>query len=210
MPDGRVDVVLFDLGGVLMNFGGLGRLATLAKQQLDDALESRWCASPYVQAFERGECTADTFAEQVVADFDLNLSPAAFIDDFRRWSAGPFPGAVDLVRSLHDTEQIGCLSNTNAVHWQQHLDRWGLVEHFDWRFTSHQLGTMKPDPAIYEHVIRAINIAPERVLFLDDSLVNVQAARFAGMQAEHTRGLHEVQEALKAHLSAWNPPPIGP
>ena len=133
------EVVLFDLGGVLMDFRGLRRLADLIGQQDGPALRARWAGSPAMRAFERGACDTDAFARAVVREWHLDLTPAEFVDDFRRWSGGPFPGARDLLRRLRGTVQLGCLSNTNAVHWQQHLDRWGLVEHFDWRFASHEL-----------------------------------------------------------------------
>lgn len=93
----------------------------------------------------------------------------------------------------------GCVSNTNPVHWQQHLDRWGIVEHFDWTFTSHEMGMMKPDPAVFRHVIRSIGTTPDRLLFLDE---NVRSARSADMRAERTRGLREVRDPLRSHLSA--------
>ena len=194
------DVVLFDLGGVLMDFRGLGRLAELTGEEDGPALGSGWVAPRWVQAFERGACDAEAFARGVVDDWGLDLSPAAFLDDFARWSAGPFAGALGLVRRLHGRIGMGCLSNTNPVHWQRHLDRWGLVQHFDWTFTSHELGVSKPDPAVFRQVIRTIGTSPDRLLFLDDADEHVGAARAAGMRAERTRGLREVQDALLAHL----------
>jgi HAD superfamily hydrolase (TIGR01509 family) len=196
------DVVLFDLGGVLMNFGGLGRLAELSGEKQGAALQTRWISSGWVQAFERGACTAEAFAQGVVNDLELDLTPAAFLEDFSMWSAGPFAGSLDLVRSLRGTIGMGCLSNTNAVHWQRHLDHWGLVRYFDWTFTSHELGMMKPDPAMFRHVIRTIGTTPDRLLFLDDVDENVQAARASGMCAEQTQGVHEVEDALRSHLPA--------
>jgi putative hydrolase of the HAD superfamily len=196
------DVILFDLGGVLMDFGGLRRLAELSGQEEGPALQSRWVSSRWVEAFERGACDAEAFAEGVVDDWGLDLSPTEFLDDFARWSAGPFAGSLELVRSLNGAVRMGCVSNTNPVHWQRHLDHWGIVQHFDWTFTSHELGVMKPDPAVFRHVIRTIGAAPDRLLFLDDSDEHVRAARVSGMRSQRTRGLREVQDALRSLLPA--------
>jgi putative hydrolase of the HAD superfamily len=196
------EVVLFDLGGVLMNFGGLRRLAQLTGSEEGPALATRWASSKWVQAFEQGTCDADTFASGITAEWGLDLTPAEFLNDFAHWSAGPFTGSVDLVHRLQGTIQMGCLSNTNPVHWQRHLDHWGIVQHFDWTFTSHELGMMKPDPAMYMHVVGAIGLPPDRLLFLDDVEENVRAARSSGMRAEQTRGLQEVENALRVHLAA--------
>lgn len=196
------NVILFDLGGVLMDFGGLQRLTQLSGQKENPALRSRWTASKWVQGFERGACDAEAFAKGVVDEWGLDLTPAAFLNDFAQWSAGPFAGSLDLVRRLHGAIPMGCLSNTNPVHWQRHLDHWGIVQHLDWTFTSHEVGIMKPEPAIFAYVIHTIGLPPDQLLFLDDSNEHVQAARASGMRAEQTRGLQEVQDALRSHLPA--------
>lgn len=205
MAEGEVagpDAILFDLGGVLMDFGGVRRLAELNGEADDAALRARWVASTWVQAFERGDCDADAFGDGLVREWGLALTSAEFLDDFARWSAGPVAGSVELVRSLRGTIRMGCLSNTNPVHWRQHLDRWGLVDDFDWTFVSHELGMMKPDPAIFDHVVRAIGTNADRILFLDDSDEHVRAARASGMRAERVRGVSEVQDALASLLPA--------
>lgn len=196
------DAIVFDLGGVLMDFAGLRCLAELSGRDDDAALRAEWVTSWWVQAFGRGTSDADAFGRGVVSDWGLELAPAEFVADFARWSAGPFAGAVELVRSLHGTIRMGCLSNTNPAHWQQHLDRWGLVDYFDWTFVSHELGMMKPDPEMFHHVIRTIGTTADRLLFLDDCDEHVQAARRSGMRAEQTRGVREVQDALESLLPA--------
>ena len=42
------DAIIFDLGGVLMDFGGLRRLAELSGEADDPALRSKWVASTWV------------------------------------------------------------------------------------------------------------------------------------------------------------------
>jgi putative hydrolase of the HAD superfamily len=60
---------------------------------------------------------------------------------------------------------------------------------FDWlhRFDvlvwSFQLRMSKPDPAIYRHILEELGTEPEEVLFLDDRLINVEAAQALGMKA---------------------------
>lgn len=196
------DAILFDLGGVLMNFGGLRRLAELSGHEYDAALTSKWVSSKWVQAFERGKCDADAFGRGVVHDWGLSLTPSEFVEEFSHWSAGPFPGAVDLLQSLHGTIRMGCLSNTNPTHWKQHLDRWGLVNYFDWAFVSHELGMMKPDADMFRHVVNTVGTTAERLLFLDDSKEHVEAARELGIRAEQTQGVDEVQDALASLLPA--------
>jgi glucose-1-phosphatase len=194
-----LDVVLFDLGGVLMEFGGLQRLADLTGEENGPDLRARWASSRWLQAFERGQCDAEAFGAGVVADWALDLTPSEFLDEFVSWSGGPFEGSVELIRHLHRKIRIGCLSNTNPVHWRQHLERWGIVGYFEWTFVSYELGMMKPDREIYQHIIAAIGKPPERLLFLDDNEYNVSAARAFGIRAEQVTGINEVTQAISHH-----------
>ena len=59
-----IKVILFDLGGVLIDFVGLTEIARHIPEQLtNDELRSRWIASQSNAAFERGEMLPDAFAE---------------------------------------------------------------------------------------------------------------------------------------------------
>jgi putative hydrolase of the HAD superfamily len=50
---------------------------------------------------------------------------------------------------------------------------------------SSRVQLIKPDPAIFEHAALVFGRAPSQLLFLDDHLPNVDAARAAGWQALH-------------------------
>lgn len=56
---------------------------------------------------------------------------------------------------------------------------------FDDQFYSCELGVAKPDPAYFTEITNRIDTPPHRVLFLDDNVSNVSAARTIGMPAEH-------------------------
>jgi putative hydrolase of the HAD superfamily len=47
------------------------------------------------------------------------------------------------------------------------------------------MGMRKPDTAIYQYVLRENNLVPGETLFIDDAMVNVEAARLTGIQAVH-------------------------
>ena len=60
----------------------------------------------------------------------------------------------------------------------------GMGTRFDDHFPSHKTGMLKPDLECFDNVVRELDIAPDRILFLDDNEVNVLAAREAGLKAE--------------------------
>jgi HAD superfamily hydrolase (TIGR01509 family) len=193
-----IDVVLFDLGGVLIDFGGVDPMKELAGIESDDELWRRWLTCRWVRSFERGHCSEDDFAKGVVGDWGLSVAPQAFLDAFRSWPGGPLPGAETLLRSVQRTVPAGCLSNTNALHWQDQFARWPILDAFDFRFLSFELGHVKPDQELFDHVGRLLPSAPRRVLFLDDNSVNVEGAAAAGFTALQVRGVDEARQALVA------------
>ena len=193
------DVVVFDLGGVLAEFGGVERMRTLAGLDDDDELWRRWLTCEWVRRFERGTCTPEDFAAGVVADWGLSLTGEAFLTEFREWLVGPLPGAEDLVsRTRAAGVPVAVLSNTNKVHWEAGASQGPLVSMFDRAFLSFEVGMVKPDREIFERVVDHFDVEPAQVLFLDDNRINVDAARAAGLQAERVVGVSEARAALTA------------
>ena len=190
------DLVLFDLGGVLIELSGVGAMRELAGIGSDDELWERWLSCPWVRAFERGECTADEFAAGMVHEWDLSVDPATFLASFRAWPVGPMPGAEALVAAVAEVTAVGCLSNTNSLHTDELFSQWGIFASFEPRFLSHELGVLKPDRELFERVAELSGVDAGRILFLDDNLVNVEGARSAGFAAEHVRGVDEARRAL--------------
>jgi glucose-1-phosphatase len=129
---------------------------------------------------------------------ELPISPQQFLENFRRWLAAPFPGADDLVCSVKKKLPVGCLSNTNQVHRDEAVVGWPLVDLFDFRFLSFQIGLLKPDAEVFDYAARAAGLSPSRILFLDDNLINFEAAREAGFEAIQVRGVDQARTSLDA------------
>ena len=196
MEGRRFDFVLFDLGGVLVDFGGVGPMKELAGIESDDELWRRWLTCRWVRDFERGHCSTEHFAAGVVADWELQIEPDEFLAAFASWPGGPLPGADVLLANVRDVMPAGCLSNTNALHWERQFSRWPILDAFDHRFLSFELGCVKPDRDLFERVAELVGAPRDRVLFLDDNLLNVDGATAAGFNAMHTRGVDEARAAL--------------
>lgn len=198
MTADQIDLVLFDLGGVLIQPGGVASMRALAGIDSDEALWARWLGCRWVQRFEAGLCSPEEFADGMVADWDLPLEPAAFLEEFSGWPLPPFEGALELVGAVQAGVPAGFLSNMNAVQWAANYEDLPLTRCFAYRFLSFELGLVKPDAAVFEAVADLLPVPRRRVLFLDDNLVNVEAAREAGFAASHVRGIEETRKALVA------------
>ncbi len=196
MEGRRVDFALFDLGGVLIDPGGVGPMRELSGIGSDGELWARWLSCRWVRRFEAGRCSAEEFAAGVVDDWGLDLEPVAFLEEFGGWPGRPYAGALELVDAARAAVPVGCLSNTNAVQWEANYEATPLTEAFEFRFLSFELGMVKPDREIFEAVAGRLPLPPDRVLFLDDNAANVDGAVAVGFAARHVRGIEEARAAL--------------
>lgn len=115
-----VDVVLFDLGGVLIELGGVRAMGQMAGLADDAEVWERWLTCRWVRDFERGRCDPATFAAGVVADWGLSVGPDEFLVSFARWPVGLYEGAVETVARLCEAGvAVGCPSNTNQLHFDE-------------------------------------------------------------------------------------------
>jgi putative hydrolase of the HAD superfamily len=189
-------VLLFDLGGVLVENVGFERFnALLPAPMPTEELKTRWLNSPAVRSFETGSCSAAVFAAEVVREYLLPLTPEAFLEAFTWWPLGLYPGAAELLAQLRQRYTVACLSNSNPIHWQRFG---GFSDHFHVSLSSHLLGTVKPDAACFAQAVHECNVDASDVVFFDDSITNVEGARKSGLRAFHVNGLAQVREVLVA------------
>lgn len=188
--------MLFDLGGVLIDPGGVEPMRILSGLANDEELWARWLTCRWVRDFERGHCSPEAFAEGLVADWELEIAADAFLAEFAHWPHPLLDGATDLVTAVGAVRPIGCLSNTNALQWEANCSEWPLLHDLDFTFLSFELGMVKPDAEIFEAVASQLPTPRERVLFLDDNTLNVDAAAAAGFGAVRTQGVAEAHRAL--------------
>lgn len=189
-------VLLFDLGGVLVDFAGFDELGRLLAEAPDRSMvRQRWIESEAVRLFERGDISSEQFANRFLEEWSLDLSPEAFLSELARWRGGLYPGAARLLERLRKTHRLAYLSNSNELHAPAH--RASLDGLFDHSYFSHELGLLKPDPEIFEHAIRELAVPPRQIAFFDDTAVNVEAAAETGMSAHLVGGVAEVEHCLE-------------
>jgi HAD superfamily hydrolase (TIGR01509 family) len=196
VPTEAIQIVLFDIGGVLARFAGLEVLQKLTGSDSELDVAARWLMSPWVRRFEAGDCSDEEFAAGIVEEWKLPYSAAEFLEVFPTWLDEPFAGAERMLSDTAARVGVGCLSNTNSLQWRTKISHWSIAALFEHRFLSFELRAVKPDPEIYERVIAALPVAPAAVLFLDDNPLNVEGARAAGLPAEQTVGVAEAREVL--------------
>lgn len=192
-----IGVLLFDVGGVLVQLSGIETMLDWLGHTLTaEELWLRWLRSASVRQFETGLTEANEFALGVTREFNLDIAPARFLESFEGWPLGLYPGVMEMLARIPARYRRALLSNSNALHWPRLLNDMGLGAAFEHRFVSHLTGKIKPDSAAFEDVVNSLGCLPHEVLFLDDNMLNVEAAKKFGMHAARVAGPREAQRVL--------------
>jgi glucose-1-phosphatase len=192
-----IDVLLFDLGGVLVEFSGVQGLGVLLRGRLSESeILERWSRCQYSEQFGLGKLSRLDFAARFVQDWNIDLSPEDFLLEFRSWSRRLLPGATELLASLRSRYRLAALSNSNELHWERNSQDLGVTGLFEVAISSHQIGRCKPDPEIYLIALDRLGVSPETVMFFDDVPANVDAASALGIQAFQVDGVEGVRSRL--------------
>ena len=197
MERADIDVVLFDLGGVLIELAGVEQMLAWS-QGIDthEELWRRWLHSPVVRRFETGAIGRDAFARDVIEEFGCPVREDEFLAAFTWWPRSVYPGAFELLRAMSERYRIASVSNTNEIHWDRFSQQWKLDAAFHHNFPSYLVGKLKPDADYFEHVLEAVDAPAHRVLFIDDNAINVDAAARLGMVARKVAGVEGARRAF--------------
>ncbi len=147
----------------------------------------------------RGEFTFDDLFRLLVEEVGLTAGYPAFESAMTRGFGPPVPGIAQVVDSLAERCRLALLSNTNAVHWSYARSRYpALLDKVRPHFVSFELGIMKPQPEIFQHVVSALGVEPKDCLLVDDDDVNVQGARRVGLDGIRFRSSEQLIVELEA------------
>nr|WP_299246119.1 HAD-IA family hydrolase [uncultured Halomonas sp.] len=191
-------VLLFDAGGVLVDWDGTQGLVDLTNGRLDRERARRfWMEFEPLKPFEKGHANGVEFAQAAVTELELDMDSKAFLAAFNSWMRGPFPGALELVERIGPAYRRAVLSNSNPIHWGRLIDEHGFEKPFETLFVSHEIGQRKPEPEAYHAVIDSMKQPAQEFIFFDDNPECVEAARIVGMQAHQVQGLKQLSAILK-------------
>ena len=197
MSDHRIDAILFDLGGVIVELVGVERMMQWCPALPDtETLWKRWLASPAVRGFETGRTKRDEFARAVIDEFALPIEGTAFLDEFALWPRRMYEDAPALLAELRPRYRLASLSNTNELHWERFTREWDLPSHFHENFPSYAVGRLKPDADYFEHVLETLGVPARNALFIDDNAITVEAAARVGIVARRAVGPTGVRAVL--------------
>jgi glucose-1-phosphatase len=212
----HIEALLFDLGRVVIDLDQArahARWAELAGVPMSDIatlVRERIFGRDAYCRHERGEISDAQFFAHLRQQLKLALSDAQFVDGWNSIFIGEIPGIRRVLASLQGLVPLYAFSNTNVAHhayWsRQFCD---LLAPFRKIYLSHEIGARKPEPAAFRTVVADMGLAPDRVLFFDDSAENVAGARACGLMAVEVTTAAQIEAALcdfGVRLSDGHPP----
>jgi putative hydrolase of the HAD superfamily len=198
--------VVFDFGGVLFDWHPPSLLQReLPHLVTDEASAAHWVAQIFQSyggdwgEFDRGTVDPAALVQRIAARTGLAAADVQRVVDGVPRELQPKAGTVALLRRLHDAGHgLYYLSNMPepyAVHLENTHDFLGL---FDAGVFSSRVQHNKPAREIFEIAARRFGHPPQRLVFLDDNLPNVEAARALGWNALHFTSAERAAQELQA------------
>lgn len=189
-------VICFDLGGVIVRIcrswaeacvrAGVGVRDPEEFGRADLAAKRK----ALVDLYQTGRIGCDEFFDGIAAASGGLYSPGEVRLVHHAWVIEEYPGVRDVVTRLNGVPGIvtACLSNTNHAHWMGMLGEGPgcdspTLRSLKVKGASQLLGTAKPGREIYKRAETLVEASGGEIVFFDDLMENIEAARSNGWRA---------------------------
>ena len=180
----RIDAVIFDLGNVLLDYKPARFMAEMgiAPQHIERLLEIFPGSEEWLELdkdnISDDEFLAGALRKEPALRREIKLYHTRWYDYFK--------AIPENAAAFYELKEAGAktyiLSNFQKTCFKVIRDHNAFIDDFDGRVISFECGMIKPDPKIYELIISKYQLDPAHTVFIDDTPVNIEAARAAGLK----------------------------
>ncbi|MGH9519812.1 MAG: HAD family hydrolase [Terriglobales bacterium] len=179
------DIILFDLGGVILTNAWDHAERTAAAQEFGlDAAAFEVRHAPLAAAVERGEMSLAQYLDAAVFDHPRTFGRDAFIA-YMQGCSQPLPDSLLVLKELaqHGRARLATLNNEGRDLNEFRIEHFGLKQYFSVFCSSCYLGARKPDADIFQRALGILQAKPQDCLFVDDREENLIAPRRLGVDS---------------------------
>ena len=194
-----VKALLFDLGGVLIDFDFTRALrawavfSSLSFEELRDTFQHDLA----YQRHETGEISTKDYFNSLRASLKLDAGNQQIAAGWNAIFVGEISQTVQAVRKARAKYPCYVFTNSNPSHQLVCRARFpDVFTTFDRIFVSSDIGLRKPQRAAFAFISCAVGVPAGSILFFDDLLENVTGALEAGFLAVHVRSPADVEDVL--------------
>ena len=208
MVQPSIDVILFDLGNVILPFSHYQIAEKLSRFTQKKEFQDPQKIFSYLFDFEKGavngyevgKVSSIEFFQSLKELLHLSISFEEFVpiwnDIFTENQE-----VSEIIRSFKGKKRLGLISNTNSLHFDYILSKFPIIRAFDKWILSHEVGFKKPAVEIFQRAIEWASVKPEKILLIDDTKGHVEVAVSLGMQDIHFISAQQLKEELSMKLN---------
>lgn len=175
----EIDTIVFDLGGVLIDWNPKYVYRDYFDSTDDlDYFFDNVCTSQWNEEQDAGKPLHIATQERITAYPEWEQAIRDFYGRWEEMLGGPITGTVELFKKLKETGKYKfyALTNWSAETFPVALARYDFLHWFDGRLVSGEESMAKPNPEIFSRLIDRYNINSKKTVFIDDNLRNLKAA----------------------------------
>jgi putative hydrolase of the HAD superfamily len=194
-------VVVFDYGEVIsVSQSEADRAALVAISGLPS--DQFWeLYDRYREDLDQGVTLPGEYWSLIAREAGVEWGPAhrqrLWAADIRSWISVE-PGTVELLAALHaGGTRVALLSNA-GFDFSDPFRHSPMAEFFEAMFVSAEMGLIKPDPEIYRVTARELGIPLDRMVFIDNKKINVDAAVALGVTGHVFTTVAELRTFLES------------
>jgi putative hydrolase of the HAD superfamily len=191
--------IIFDLGGVIVTWQPEAIIAKVFSDPVDQAtVRTEIVEHADWLALDRGTLSGQDAIARAVKRTGLSEPDVANFLHRVPLELAAIPGTVDLLYRLRARgHALFCLSNMH-LPFIEHLEKaYSFWEVFTGTAISCRLHLLKPEPAIYAHLLNTYSLTAAETIFIDDMDVNLTAASQLGLQTIKFDGPEQCEKRLR-------------
>lgn len=195
-----IDAVIFDIGGVLLDFDHAITWRSLAEMAGADWEHVRdfLVGNRFRIEHELGSRTSEEIFKKYSMAFQPDLTYEKFYSAWARIFEAK-RDVIELARYVSKLVPTYILSNTDPIHFKFIVDNYDFIDIFSGRVLSYEVGFRKPDEAIYKAAISLAGCPAARCLFFDDMEEHVVAGSAAEMVSYKFVSASQMRDVLKKY-----------
>ena len=194
--------IVFDLGNVLLDFEPERYLENLGYHgKVKEQLKLEIFKTDEWLMLDRGTISQEDAVEiWQQRNPDLQMEIADVMTEWEKILTLK-KDSLEILKSLAAKNyNLYILSNFHEKAFTYVSNKYNFFDYFDGKVISADIGMIKPDPEIYEHLLNKFNLEAGTTLFIDDSKKNIAAAINKGIRVIHFKDAASLKEELKLYL----------
>ena len=196
----QIDTIIFDLGGVLIDWNPryLYRKIFKTEEEVNWFLENI-CTSEWNDLQDAGRSFEEATQQLISRHPDYNEAITAWYSRWKETITGPIHGTVDILKEIRDSKKfrLYALTNWSAETFPWALENFDFLHWFEGIVVSGVEKCRKPLPQFFQILFDRYRVKPERSLFIDDNLANIQGANALGLNSIAFKSPEQLRHELK-------------